>query len=146
MGDDEKSLFEDFIDFHKADKKWLDDLIIMNLWLFKNIPNKGAQEDFFRHEGIKSDTKGLPPKYVETKNLLRLYCYRANNNVVFLFNGRSKTKSVSKAQDCPNVREHFHLANKIVVKLNELFKEKEIQWTKDYSDIIIEKNLVIEIE
>ena len=140
------SLFEDFINFHKVDPKWIDDLVIMNFWLYKNIPSYGAQERFFRHEGIKSDTKGLPPKFVETKNLLRLYCFRANEHVVFLFNGRSKTRNVVKAQECPNVSPHFYLANKLVEKLNQLFTEKQITWNKDCSDIIVDTNFNFTID
>lgn len=140
------SLFEDFLNFHKVDKKLLQDLVIMNEWLLKNIPKYGAQERFFRHEGIKTDTKGLPPKFVETKNLLRLYCFRANDNVVFLFNGRCKTKTIVKAQDCPNVRPHFLLANQLVSKINYLFDEDVLKWNEDFSDLIVPKNFSFELD
>lgn len=140
------SLFEDFINFHKADTKWIDDLVVMNLWLLKKIPKHGAQERYFRHEGMNSDAKGLPPKFVETKNLLRLYCLRANESVVFLFNGGSKTKTVSKAQDCPVVSPHFYLANQLVITINKLFAENEIKWNSDYSDIVVPENFIFELD
>lgn len=124
----------------------LQDLVIMNEWLYNNIPKHGAQDKYFRHEGIKSDTKGLPPKFVETKNLLRLYCYKANEKVVFLFNGRCKTRTVAKAQDCPNVRPHFLLANILVEKLNKLFDEDIIKWNNDFSDIIVPTDFSFELE
>jgi hypothetical protein len=145
IDNNEKSLFEDFNDYHRTDK-WLEDLLIMNNWLIKRIPKEGALEKYFRHEGIRSDTKGLPPKFVETKNLLRLYCFRASTNVVFLFNGRCKTKSIVKAQDCPVVRPHFLLANEIVIALNNLFSEDLIEWNEDYTDIIFDEELTFEIE
>ena len=88
----------------------------------------------------------MPPKFVETKNLLRLYCFRASTNVVFLFNGRCKTKSIPKAQDCPVVRPHFLLANEIVIALNNLFSEDLIEWNEDYTDIIFDEELTFEIE
>ena len=146
INNSKNSLFEEFINFHKVDSNLIADLVILNEWLYLNIPKNGAQERYFRHEGIKSDTKGLPPKFVETKNLLRLYCYRANDKVVFLFNGRCKTRTVAKAQDCPNVRPHFLLANKLVVLLNNLFDEDTIKWNDDFSDIIVPINFSFELE
>jgi len=64
-------------------------------------------------------------------NNIRLYCLRANENVVFLFNGSIKT--TKKAQDCPNVKNHFTLANQLTKAINTAFAEKSIVWNNDFT-------------
>lgn len=139
-----KSLFDIFIDKQTIENK--DKLQHILDWI-KLIGNYkyGADENFFRFENTAS---ALPPKgkdrkpsYLEndqnTPNDLRLYCFRANEHVVFLFNGDIKTTAIS--QDCPNVKSHFDLANKLSKKINELFG-KEILWNDNCSDIIVEED------
>ncbi|MFZ4402037.1 MAG: hypothetical protein ACOYO1_18555 [Bacteroidales bacterium] len=115
----------------------------------------GALGFYFRNEAETADTSALPPHgidreptYVEynditgkdenTSNDLRLYCLRANNRVVFLFNGDIKT--TNNAKDCPNVRSHFKLANTLTKAIDEAFIAKDIQWNHDQTDIIFENN------
>ena len=58
----------------------------------------------------------------KSANNLRLYCLRAIERLVFLFGGDLKT--ALKAQDCPNVKPHFILANKLTKAIDEAFKMK----------------------
>lgn len=119
----------------------------MLAWI-KQIGDKyDAQSHFFRPEAETADTAALPPKGKDRKpqyteygrakaNNLRLYCLRANENVVFLFDGATKTKQ--KAQECPNVKSHFKLANQLTKAIDQAFREKEIRWIGDAS--LIEVN------
>lgn len=119
----------------------------------------GAYENYFRNEAETGDARALPPKgknrepvYVEYSeisgkdenipNNLRLYCFRANESVVFLFNGDIKTKQFP--QDCENVREHFKLANTLSALLNQALVNKDIQWNSDWSDIIVDDEFILE--
>lgn len=142
INDNDLSLFEKFIKQHtNTNKKKLDH--ILN-WL-KVIGNKyGAQTHHFRPEGETADTSALPPKGVDRKpqytengkkkaNNLRLYCLRANEHIVFLFSGDIKT--TKKAQHCPNVKDHFKLANQITKAIDNAFIDKDITWNDDYTQI-----------
>jgi hypothetical protein len=71
--------------------------------------------------------------------MLRLYTFRANDHVVFLFNGDIKTADT--AQNCPNVRSHFRLANTLSEVLNNCFKEGNINWNAQQTDIEFEEDL-----
>ncbi|TXD83198.1 hypothetical protein ESY86_13480 [Subsaximicrobium wynnwilliamsii] len=142
INDNELSLFEEFIKQHtKTNEKKLDH--ILN-WL-KVIGNKyGAQTHHFRPEGETADASALPPKGVDRKpqytaygkkkaNNLRLYCLRANEHIVFLFSGDIKT--TNKAQHCPNVKNHFKLANQITKAIDNAFIDKDIVWNADFTQI-----------
>ena len=117
LNNDKKSMFERFIDVHQ--KSNVNELTHIISWL-KIIGEKyGALSHLFRNEGEIANTTALPPignrkptfikNGKESKNSLRLYCLRANEQVVFLFDGGLKT--TQKAQDCPNVMQHFKTAN-----------------------------------
>ncbi len=58
-----------------------------------------------------------------------MYCLRANENVVILFNGDIKTTQYP--QDCPNVKLHFKQANQLTKAIDAAFREKEIRWIED---------------
>lgn len=147
VNNNEKSLFEEFIQYQEINNK--NKLKHILEWL-KIIGEKyGAQSQYFRNESLLSDTVALPPygidrppTYTETgknkSNSLRLYCLRANQYVVFLFSGA--IKSTQKAQDCPNVQKHFLLANELTKAINKAFENKDIRWTEDYTKITIENN------
>ncbi len=148
--DGDVSLFELFLQTHSSENK--EKLTHIMYWI-KEIGDKyGAKEFYFRNEAETADASALPPQgidreptYVEfndetgenenAPNNLRLYCFRANDNVVFLFNGDIKT--ADRAQDCDNVRPHFRLANKLTAIIESNFGE-EINWNEDLTDIIIE--------
>ena len=145
------SLFELFLQKHSIDNP--EKLNHIMAWV-KVIGNKyGAKPFYFRNEAETADTHGLPPQgvdreptYVEydeetgediiSRNNLRLYCFRANDYVVFVFNGDVKTAAL--AQDCDNVRPHFRLANKLTELVEKGFGE-EIKWNHDQTDIVIEE-------
>ena len=137
------TLFELFLNKHTNEN--YNKLRHIVKWI-KEIGDKyGAKSYYFRNEAYDADTSALPPKgkkrkplYIESEpeiaNNLRLYCFRANDYVVFLFGGDIKTKN--KAQDCPNVKSHFMLANKLTKSIDNAFKNKDIRWIKD--DTLIE--------
>ena len=139
---EENSLFEEFIKEHT--NKNNDKLDHILNWLRQIGNNYGAKTDYFRPEGETADTSALPPQGINRKpqyteygkkkaNSLILYCLRANESVVFLFNGDIKTKN--KAQDCPNVKPHFKLANRLTKAIDKAFHEKEIVWNDDCTQI-----------
>lgn len=149
LDDDEASLFEEFIRKHGTENR--NKLNHILVWI-KTIGDKyGAQERHFRPEGEFADTSALPPpsnnelsfiEYGKKKsNNLRLYCLRANESVVFLFNGDIKTEQ--KAQDCPNVRKHFKLANYLTKAIDQAFIDQEITWNEEYTNITYDKSLKI---
>ena len=142
------SLFDKFIKHHSQQNKEKINLVLE--WI-KNIGNKyGAQNHLFRSEAFIADAAALPPAGKDKKphyteagekatNNLRLYCLRANEYIVFLFNGDLKT--ADKAQKCPNVKEHFLLANQLTKVIDEAFKEGEIQWNDDLTLLIYSDDL-----
>ena len=129
-------------------------------WLEEFGNTIGAKDFYFRPEVETADASALPPKgvdreptYIEINsetgeeenvaNNLRLYCFRASETVVFLFNGDIKT--ANRAQDCDNVRPHFRLANKLTELLEEKFHQKEIVWNIDYTDIEFNEDLELSL-
>jgi hypothetical protein len=154
---DEDALYDQFVDKHTVEN--IEKLNHIQAWL-KKIGNKvGAYEHYFRNEAKGGDARALPPKgkdreptYIEysnitkkdenTANNLRLYCYRASESVVFLFNGDLKT--TDKAQDCENVKEHFKIANQLSKLLDRAFINKDIRWKSDWSDILVDDDFILE--
>ncbi len=154
---EERSLFEQFVEKQTIQNK--DKLHHIMAWVRVIGEKIGAYNQYFRNEAQTADTSALPPKgknrnptYVEINdetgarhnvlNNLRLYCFRANEHVVFLFNGDLKT--ATRAQDCPNVKQHFRLANTLTELLDEAFKNGTIQWNEDYTDIIVDDGFQLE--
>lgn len=144
-----KSLFELFIEENQNQNK--DKLNHILVWL-SEIGNKyGANERFFRPEESYGEAKGLPPKnkfqpvYTEDgeslPNNLRLYCHVLNESVVILFSGGIKTQD--QAQQCPNVKNHFLLANKLTRIIDNAIKERDIIWVKENQDIDYSEDLII---
>ena len=147
---DETSLFEGFINTHTIKNKNKLNHIVK--WLQLIGDKYGAQDQYFRPEGETADTTALPPAGISRKpqftengkkkaNNLRLYCLRANPNVVILFSGDIKT--TRKAQDCPNVKTHFRFANQLTKALDNAFRENDILWNEDCTDIDYKEDLKI---
>lgn len=148
--EDEISLFELFI--IEQEKKNKDKLNHILSWL-KEIGNKyGASYSHFRNEQYRGETVGLPPKQITKKpvytedgevtpNNLRLYCHRLNDYVVVLLSGDLKTADT--AQNCPNVKPHFILANQLSVSIDNAFKENEITWINDNTNIDYSDDLTL---
>lgn len=151
------SLFRQFSNKHSVENK--EKLYHIMAWIKKIGDKVGAYEQYFRNEAEMGDARALPPIgidrdpcYIEinpltneennTPNNLRLYCMRANESVVFLFNGDIKT--ALNAQDCDQVRPHFRLANKLTKLIDQAFIDKEIKWNIDYTDIIVEDGFLLE--
>jgi|VirMetMinimDraft_7_1064189.scaffolds.fasta_scaffold18294_2 hypothetical protein len=119
--DKDESEFENFLSKHQDDltiKNEYNDLIAWVTIIGNNI---GAKPRYFRQE---NRAHALPPpsKLVEidyVKNL-RLYCMWISESIIILFNGAIKTKNT--AQDCPNVKPHFDLANKLVLEIEKLMR------------------------
>lgn len=150
LDDCKVSLFEEFINYHEINNS--DKLNHVLAWI-KIIGDKyGAQTHLFRSEAAFADASALPPQgkdrqpcyteFGESKaNNLRLYCLRANENVVFLFTGDLKTAKY--AQDCKNVKKHFLLANQLTKAIDKAFIEKHIVWNDDYTLIDCSKDFKI---
>ncbi len=150
INDNKTSLFEEFICNHKIHNR--DKLNHVLEWI-KIIGNKyGAQLHLFRPEAAIADASALPPKGKDKKpsytelgkskaNNIRLYCLRANESVVFLFNGDIKTAKY--AQDCPNVKNHFTLANQLTKAIDQAFAERQIVWNDDFTLINCSTDLKI---
>lgn len=153
---DEYSQFYQFKEKHSKENKQKFDHIFA--WIKKIGEITGARDSYFRNEAKLEDTRALPPKkigreptYIEfdqiTKenqvkpNNLRLYCYRANEHVVILFNGDVKTKQ--NPEDCENVRNHFLNANKLSVALQKAFINRELKWNEDFTNIIADDDFVL---
>jgi hypothetical protein len=127
-----------------------DDLNNLMVWIEEIGENQGADKNrFFRNESIYTDVQALPPSRrqmelfeIPVENL-RLYCLVANENVVFLFNGGIKT--TDNAKDCPNVGPYIKQANQLARKIDELFKNKEIIWSKSGDDLEFDETLEFEI-
>lgn len=154
---DEDALYDQFVEKHTAENS--EKLNHILAWLEKIGDKIGAYENYFRNEAETGDARALPPKgkdrdpvYVEysevtennenTANNLRLYCFRASESVVFLFNGDIKTKQ--NPQDCDNVRSHFKMANQLSKLLDQAIVNKEIQWNEDWSDIRVDDDFKLE--
>lgn len=146
---DTLSLFGQFINKHTLENK--EKLNHILAWIKIIGDEYSAKELYFRNEAESADTSALPPEnpnweptYIEwdsesntgQTNDLRLYTFRANDHVVFLFNGDIKTAKT--AQECDNVRPHFRLANKLT-KLLEASFGNEIKWNEDQTDIVVER-------
>ncbi|HAY3544949.1 hypothetical protein HZQ28_17535 [Elizabethkingia anophelis] len=140
----DRTLFENF--FHEHSQCNSEKLKNIVYWLKEIGDTRGALEEDFRAE--KAAHALPPPKCTvfigkgKKNNNLRLYCLRANESVVFLFSGDVKTEG--KAQNCPNVKGHFELANKLANKINQSFGT-DLSWNDDYTDIDFNEDFIFEI-
>lgn len=156
LEDADENLFQKFVAKHTAEN--MTKLNHIMAWLDKIGNEVGAERGLFRPESSGAETYALPPlgknrepvyveydenteKEITSSNPLRLYCFRANQHVVFLFSGDIKT--TSGAQDCPNVRPYFQQANALSKCLDEHFWDK-IDWNEDATDIVFEKDMKLE--
>ncbi len=147
----EQTLYEKFVEKHTNEN--LEKLYHVQKWLQVIGEKYGAQQRFFRNEAQYADASALPPigkdrepYYIEfgkkKANNLRLYCLRANSNVVFLFSGDLKT--TKKAQDCPNVKPHFELANALTKAIDQAFRDKDIRWIEEDTLITCDEDFNLE--
>lgn len=145
--DNETDEFIDFLNRMEDIEEIAEDLNVFVGWLEEIGEKYGALKSLFRPEG-KAEALPPPAKKMRVdalvvKENIRLYCLRANEHVVFLFNGGIKTKN--KAQDCPNVSGYFRQANQLAGAIEKLFINKDIRWNTEQTDILFESNLEIEL-
>lgn len=62
---------------------------------------------------------------------------------MFLFNGDIKTTQYP--QDCLNVKTHFKLANQITKSIDNAFKNKDIVWNDDFTEIECDDDFKIQL-
>lgn len=151
---EDNALFEQFVARHGTENR--DKLNHVLAWMKRIGIKYGAKEQNFRAEAAAS---ALPPKgrnrephyipaHLDTDeahvNDIRLYCFRANERVVFLFDG--DIKQARTPQECPNVARHFKLANTLSRALDRALIEREIQWNEDATDLIIPDGYTLRIE
>lgn len=148
------TLFHGFMDRIGNDPALENELDWMLNWIehIGNHVRTPLRDGFFRPEGAAS---ALPPPTAAARRAnrgaavelahgdLRLYCHPVNDHVVFLFSGGIKTRE--KAQDCPNVREHFRLANLLARKIDAAFRAREIRWADGDRDLEIDDDLELEL-
>ncbi|NGZ90735.1 hypothetical protein [Psychroflexus maritimus] len=61
---------------------------------------------------------------------------------MFLFSGDLKT--AKKAQDCPNVKPHFELANALTKGIDQAFRDKDIRWIEEDTLITCDEDFLLE--
>ena len=118
----------------------------LQAWLTQRIGyDKGAVESYFR---IEKKATALPPRYSNVlvgnkKNPIRLYCFRVNKNIVVLFNGGIKIEN--KAQDCPNVSQHFESANKIAKGIEKSLSDGTLRISEDKKKLFFKTEFKISL-
>ena len=147
--DEDETEFHDFLQRMSQKPELEDELGNLFIWIEEIGRKYGAKKRYFRHEGKGGETSALPPPKGEmvARNIdagyLRLYCLVANEHVVILFNGDVKTAATP--QECPNLRSHFLNANAFAKKIDQCFRNKEITWNTDQTDIEFDSDLEIEL-
>jgi hypothetical protein len=128
--DDELSEFADFVTRMKQSKLNTHELGELTTFIKEIGVKYGAKKSLFRHEAAAEALAVPTVSHIdidseeETHFGLRLYCIRLTDSIVILLNGDRKT--TQKAQDCPNCKYHFQLANKISIKITKAIIEQEI--------------------
>jgi hypothetical protein len=120
------SLFGQFLKGHTTTHSA--SLQMLNNLIQKIGNDYGAEEHWFRHEAWRGgDARALPGKAKAFSDFpLRLYCFRVSSSAVVLFSGAEKT--AQRAQDCPNVRDHFYLANALSEAFDLALKNQDRLW------------------
>jgi hypothetical protein len=120
-----QTIYEEFYDKFKSEESLKEDIKLIITQL-NQIGLRGAFTKYFRPEG---SAEALPHFITSLhKPKLRLYCVRLSDEVVVLLSGGIKTSQ--KAQDCPNVSNHFRIANKISKQLTKAISVGEIEIDK----------------
>ncbi len=144
--DEEASLFLQFVNNHLEDE-YKEQMAIIRTWLKKIGNDIGADIDYFRPEGFRGgDASALPPsfKYIAVECDLRLYCMRISKSIVILFNGAKKTAQT--AQECPSVRPHFLLANRIAKAIDRaIIEDRDIIIDDENGELIFGEDLMLQI-
>lgn len=118
---------------------------VLRKWISKIGNERGALAHFFRNEAVGgSGASALPPPkdILNQGCVLRWYCLRMRPTTVILFNGGEKTKR--KAQDCPNVANHFEQANKLSSLLWQANREEEITFDEN-DELVFDQNYKLKL-
>jgi hypothetical protein len=138
----------EYVDYGEPGIDYADELNKLVDWLEEIGEFRGAQSQYFRHEGQAS---ALPPPSRYFRELgynelhLRLYCYRITAKLVILFNGDFKTPGPLTAQQCPRVRPYFEQANRIARALDTYRIAKE-WWPVGYELETEDDELTFEVQ
>jgi hypothetical protein len=144
--EEEENLFLQFVNAVKDDEDAQEELAILRKWISKIGDEIGARKNYFRGEGYgKGGASALPPpaRYLNLDCSLRLYCMHINEHIVILFGGAQKT--AQRAQDCPQVRPHFLLANKLSAAIDEAIRFREIWLSEDDRQLLFDEDFELEI-
>ncbi len=134
---EQTNLLAAFILKHRGNEDISEEYNDLLAWIVERMGGMhGAKPKFFRFEG-KADALPPPSHFldVEYEHNLRLYCMRLSDHVVILFNGGVKT--ADKAQKCPVVAPHFHMAQKLCKAIQEAIKNKEIALMNEETELSI---------
>jgi hypothetical protein len=119
-----RSEFEKFDDKEFTKPQHLEELKLIYSTI-RTISRRGAKERFFRFE----ERAFALPGRVEEEHMdanpddfgIRVYCGILAMDVVLLLGGDIKTKR--SAKDCPNVKPHFELAQRIMRAFNKAMED-----------------------
>ena len=128
--DNELSEFADFVIRMKQSKLNTHELGELIAFVKEIGMKYGAKKSLFRHEAAAEALAVPTVSHIDIDSDeevhfgLRLYCIRLTDSIVILLNGDRKT--THKAQDCPNCKYHFQLANKVSLKITQAIIDKDI--------------------
>lgn len=143
------SRMETVTDYGDGDVDYSDEVNKFRDWLVEMGERRGAQTQYFRHEGRM---QAMPPDSWLFKSLgydpmqVRLYCYRVTEKIVVLFNGDIKTPGPLTAQECPRVRPYFNQAVKIAQALDKCRTDKDWWPTGYFIDTYNDEPLEFEVQ
>ena len=140
--DEEQNLFEEFLEQHYEQPELQNDVEELVYWLDKIGEEVGAFARYFRPEK-KASALPPPARYLQSHNLLRLYCHRLSDHVVILFSGGLQTQGVRFAQDCPVVGPKFREANQLAAAIDRLMQESELQLSEDLRELLYQPEMEI---
>ena len=129
INDDEKSLFEHFLE---ENNEFYHQELLEILARLKSISNKeGAREHLFKKaEGKLGD--GIEALYDEVNRKLRLYCIRYGS--VLLVLGGGGVKNVRALQDDPKLKKENYLLRDISKLLSQAMKDGDLKWNGNFTD------------
>lgn len=131
IGDEQKTLFERFIEENKI--SFISELkdILSRLKTIANI--EGAREQYFKiNEGKPGDL--VCALYDRPKSNLRLYCIRFGSSLIILGGGGNKPKTTRALQENPKLKSENEILLKLSEELLKRQRTREIFLVNDYMD------------
>lgn len=132
VGDDEKTLFDNFISENKV--LFLNEIKDIVGRLMTIGQKEGARDQYFKlNEGNPGD--GVCALYDKPKSNLRLYCIKYGKELIILGSGGFKSKSIRALQEDSKLEvENYYLRNLSKEILNKL-KSKDLKFIQDGFDL-----------